>query len=307
MRIVLVGDGGGAKGLIQAPIIAEIEERTQRKVWQLCDLVVGTSVFGIQGAILASGRMSADNMMDLMYDTIPKLMHRRMWPLLPKYSRQPLVDVWNREIGSMRMSECRTRLMTTSVSECDRPCATTHYFKSWEPGDGALPLLDVVQRTFAAPLYFGGLVDKLRRTVWLDGGTGGDNCPLLEALAEVLAFGWLSGGERVHILSLGTGWSNQSIPFERADNWFGRNTREARVYMNPAEGGLARQQSTRRSTHLVEMVASVLPQLTYQRLDCEIPEKLDKMDAVDALGEYVKYGNGLSQELDLRPFLEKAC
>jgi uncharacterized protein len=48
---VLCIDGGGIRGLIPALVLAEVEQRTGRRIAEMVDLVAGTST----GGILASG------------------------------------------------------------------------------------------------------------------------------------------------------------------------------------------------------------------------------------------------------------
>lgn len=294
MKRILSVDGGGAKGLIPGSVLDAVERTTGRPLWQTFDLIVGTSVGSILGAIAATGKLNAADTLDLMYDTIPRLFSRRMWPLLPKYSRKPYEAVWRKEVGdAFLMRECRTPYMCTAVNLCD---GQTHYFKSWEPKDGGLRLVDATLRSFAAPLYFGGLVDKANKAVWLDGGTGGDNCPLLEATYE--AVGWLSAGHDVHILSLGCGHSDQSVPFARASMWLGRNTREVGAYADISDGGMARQQSTRARVDVVRRVADILPALTLDRVDTTLPGDMDIMDGVRYADAYVRIGAEIARAVD---------
>ena len=51
MRILAI-DGGGIRGIIPALVLAEIEDRTGRRVADLFDLVAGTSTGGILAAAL---------------------------------------------------------------------------------------------------------------------------------------------------------------------------------------------------------------------------------------------------------------
>ena len=50
---VLSLDGGGIRGIISAIILKEIERRTQKRIWQLFDLIAGTSTGGFLAMILA--------------------------------------------------------------------------------------------------------------------------------------------------------------------------------------------------------------------------------------------------------------
>ena len=44
---ILFLDGGGVKGLLQIEILMQIEEKTERKITDLFDWIVGTSTGGI--------------------------------------------------------------------------------------------------------------------------------------------------------------------------------------------------------------------------------------------------------------------
>jgi len=44
---VLSIDGGGIRGIIPAMILAEIERRTGKQIWEMFDLIAGTSTGGM--------------------------------------------------------------------------------------------------------------------------------------------------------------------------------------------------------------------------------------------------------------------
>ncbi len=129
MKRILVLDGGGCKGLMQAVVLSEIESLAGRPVHQIFDLIVGSSVGAILGSVLAAGNVSAYLMQKSMTEFVPRLFSRRPWPLLPKYDRQRVFTMW-RALGldGLMMYEVRTKFMCTAVSYVDR---MTHFFKSW--------------------------------------------------------------------------------------------------------------------------------------------------------------------------------
>ncbi|MGF1673571.1 MAG: patatin-like phospholipase family protein, partial [Rivularia sp. (in: cyanobacteria)] len=49
---ILSIDGGGIRGIIPSIILKEIEQRTQKRIWQLFDLIAGTSTGGFLAMIL---------------------------------------------------------------------------------------------------------------------------------------------------------------------------------------------------------------------------------------------------------------
>ena len=294
MKRILVLDGGGAKGLIQSAILAQVERKLGKRCHELFDLIVGTSVGAVAGALLASGKVTAHLMHEQMKATIPALFKRRFWP--PRYRRDALIKVFNHEVGEgFRMNQCRTKFMCTSVNMVD---GRTHYFKSWEPADGVMGLLDAVNRSYAAPLYFGSLVDEQAKAVWLDGGTGNENCPIVEAVVETVRQEWL-GNEDVHLFSLGTGWHETRIPFGKAKRY--RTIRQVLYYMQPVDGGLARNQAVKSRVEQVLAIAKVLDNFSMQRLDKIIDEKMDRLDGVRYMDEYERIGNELGAEVDYTP------
>lgn len=62
-------DGGGMKGLMQVDILYEIEKRTGRKIIELFDWIVGTSVGAVIAMALVHGKKSF-NLADLLWSCI---------------------------------------------------------------------------------------------------------------------------------------------------------------------------------------------------------------------------------------------
>src|ERR1700761_6114597 len=57
---VLAIDGGGIRGIIPATILSILEARLQRPLWQVFDLIVGTSTGGIIAAAIGAGAKQGD-------------------------------------------------------------------------------------------------------------------------------------------------------------------------------------------------------------------------------------------------------
>lgn len=300
MRRILVIDGGGLKGFIPLQVLKRIEDATSQPLWETFDLVLGTSVGAILGAMVACGALMMVQAVDLMDEVAPRMFKRRLWPLLPKYSRKRFRQAWSDHVPDMNLGDCPTTLVTTSVNLCD---GRTHYFKSDDPADAGISLADAVMRSFAAPMFFGGMVDKKGEAVWLDGGTGIDNCPILEGLYEALARGWLADEEGVHVLSLGCGFVREGMSFKRARRKVGKTIRELVAFMDPEEGGMARQQSIDSRVSMAHRIADFLPQLSMQRLDVQIPSRMDKLDGVKYIPTYREYGKRVANDLDVTPLL----
>lgn len=281
MKRVLVLDGGGIKGTMQTEVLVRMEREIGKPLSSYFDLIAGSSVGAIIGGMIASDRMSMEEFLDLFYDVVPRLFKPR--PLLfnkSKYSRKPLTVALERHLGAMKMGECKTKFMCTSVDLCD---GRTHFFKSWEPKDGNIVMRDAITRTYAAPMYFGPVIDYDDERVWMDGGTGIENCPILEALVEIVDQGWLADG-KVEIVSIGTGVSNHAIPFKKAKRygWL----RQIGAFIDPKDGGLGRQEAVQNAVHKAKQIAGDLVNLTVTRWDVSIKKETDRLDGRKYMSYY---------------------
>lgn len=293
---VLQIDGGGAKGVIPANLLKYIELQIGKPISEIFDLVVGSSVGAIIGGCLASGKLTAPALYELMKSALPVVFKKRIFRNYltdPRYNRQPLVDFISQNIGSMKMKECATNFMCTAVDVCD---TQTHFFKSWEPEDGEMILLNSINYSYAAPFFFGQLIDEVNKAVWMDGGTGGDNCPLIETIIECLRQGWIQN-KKVHVLSLGCGDPNLSTPFDKAKGlnvlgqvWF---------YLQPDQGGLAKEQSMRMNVSIADALASTLGTFTFNRVDPVIDKKYDILDGAQYFYVYEEYSKTVVNQIDL--------
>jgi hypothetical protein len=297
-RVVLSLPGGGAMGLIQIACLAEVERRLGFPLTKNLALIVGTSVGSINGGVLASGRKTAQQTEGIFEHALRSVFQRTGF--MPKYDRRNLQPPIDGALGAgFLMRDCVTKFLATSVGEVS---GRTHYFKSWEQTDGALPLLAVMQRSSAAPMFFGGMVDEAAQEVWLDGGTGMENCPLFAVVTECLRQGWMTGADTVHVLNIGTGWRPFGTPFARARRRWMKNLREVLGFMDPADGGMARHQSTVLAIAQCEALAATYPWFTFQAVDCDVTPDQDQMDALDHAEEYRALGTAMAQKVNLGVF-----
>ena len=298
MRRVLCLDGGGAKGVIPATVLAEIEKHTDKKVSNIFDLIVGTSAGALIGGCLASGKIDAVKYQKELVKNTPDIFKKRLRiPILqPKYSRKPLVKCLKEFVGAdLFMKSCTTKFMSTSVNMVD---GRTHYFKSWEEKDGELNLIIGLNRSYAAPLYFGSIVDKEDKAVWLDGGTGMTSSPQVEAYIEILRQSWLNN-EPVHMLSLGCGQSSGKMSFKEAAKV--KNAKQVSYFMNPVNGGLARKQSISAVSAWLKEISDSSEDFSYQRIEIyNMSKDLDVMDGVKYVHCYERMGEDIAKHVDYK-------
>ncbi len=288
--------GGGVKGYAEAQVL-KFNERQYGRLCDYYDLMCGSSVGAINASILATGRVSADELEKIYPSMIKRVFKGKKWyqfPKSPKYDRGNFREVWEEVIGSdFRLGDCVTKLQITSVNLMTQ---RNHFFKSWDPKDANENLCTVVMRSFAAPLYFGTLVDKKNQAVWFDGGMGYSNLPLDQARIE--ARDLLQYGTDIEFHGYGCGFANQDISFKKAAKY--KTLRQISRYFDLGDGGLAKAQSRAEQVNKMAVIAKHVKGIGFKYWDTIIPKKIDKLDGVKYLSEYKSVG----LEMRKRPMLD---
>ncbi|MHA1522308.1 MAG: patatin-like phospholipase family protein [Promethearchaeota archaeon] len=295
MRRILVLKGGGVRGILQLSALEILEKHYNKKICEIFDLIVGTSVGSMTGGILATGRYDMAKYYDLFVRYIPRIFKRRRGLGLfhPIYKRENFYKMWADLFGDdpPLMGDCKTKFLCTSVDLCD---FRTHYFKSWDKKDGTLELKEAIARSFAAPYYFGPVVDRVNKSVYVDGGAGDSNTPLNIAYAESINQGWYRS--RVEFTVLGTGVVDYSSTFEKAQNI--NLYRQMMAFLNPREGGLARIQSTINQISHMEIIAKAESLISFNYYDVEIGPEYSGIDRTEHIQAYKAFGNIIAAKVD---------
>jgi uncharacterized protein len=219
---VLAIDGGGIRGLIPALVLAELERRAGRRVFELFDLIAGTSTGGILAcALCAPDPLPAEEVAAIYEDEGPAIFDRSVWQRIrsaeglldEKYDAAELDRVLERFLSGKRLAETRPDLI---VPTYDMTQPGPYFFKSRKARERQtedFPLTVVARATSAAPTYFEPL--PVRERALVDGGVFAVN-PAMTAFAEVLRF---EPGAEVVLLSLGTGQRTRKRRFADVDDW----------------------------------------------------------------------------------------
>ena len=256
MKRILILKGGGVRGILQLDALRRIEDYYQKPLYQIFDLIVGTSVGAITGGILATGKFTAEEYAVFFIKYLPRIFKKYWWRgvLGPLYKRKPYYQMWRdffgheRDTGKLLMNQCKTKFMCTSINICD---SRTHFFKSWEPKDGKEELRVVIAKSFAAPYYFGQYADPKHQAIWIDGGTGDSNTPLDIAYAEAINLGWHKSP--LDFVVIGTGTADYSIPYKKAKSR--GELQQLLTFISPKHGGFARLQSTLNQIDRMHIIA----------------------------------------------------
>lgn len=221
MRVLSI-DGGGIRGLIPALVLAEVERRTGRRVFELFDLIAGTSTGGILAcALCAPDPLPAEQLVALYEEEGPQIFDRSLWQRIhsaeglvdEKYDGTALDRALERFLSDKRLSDSRPDLLVPAYNMGE---PGPYFFKSRkareQPSeDFALSL--VARATSAAPTYFEPL--PLDELALVDGGVFAAN-PAMCAFAEVLRF---HPAADVVLLSLGTGQRTRKRSFADVKDW----------------------------------------------------------------------------------------
>ena len=234
MRSILTIDGGGIRGVIPATVLVDIEERTQKPVAELFDLVAGTST----GGLLALGltkpgsdgapQFSAREMLALYESQGATIFQRDLWHrfvalesiLEEKYPTDGIEAVLLEYFGDTMLSDALTEILVTSY-ELER--RTPFFFRrsrARESADYNWRLRDAARATSAAPTYFeparleAASGDEYYALV--DGGVFANN-PGMCAYSEAKTL-W-PDEEDFLVVSLGTGELTRPIPYDEAKSW----------------------------------------------------------------------------------------
>lgn len=294
MKKVLVIDGGGSRGVIVTAFLKALEILLGKPIYEIFDLIVGTSVGGIIGGILSTGEISAQELHDIMYKEVDQIFKPSFYLpfLIPKYNNKCFDDIFSKYLRKdFLLKYCKTKFMCTSVNKVD---GKTHYLKNWEEKDGKISILDAIKRTSAAPYYFKHIKEE-KKNVWLDGGCGNANCPLLESFIDIVRLGYIK--EEVSILSVGTGYISNKKSFKEAikNGVIG----DFLSYSDPLNGGLARNQSTRVSIEMIKTLCGCFPNITFQRINEKIDKKIYGMDKTKYKKEYEEIGKNWINKIDI--------
>lgn len=219
---VLSIDGGGIRGIIPALVLAELERRSGRRVFELFDLIAGTSTGGIIAcALCVPEPLPAEQLVALYEEEGPEIFDRSIWQRVrsaeglidEKYDDGALDRALERFLSDKRLGETVPDLL---VPAYDTAVPGPHFFKTRavraDPGSD-VPLSEVARATSAAPTYFEPLAAGGRSLI--DGGVFAPN-PAMCAYAEVLRD---FPGAEVALVSLGTGELTRRRPWEQIKDW----------------------------------------------------------------------------------------
>jgi patatin-like phospholipase/acyl hydrolase len=244
VRILSI-DGGGMRGIIPAMILEEIERRSKKPIYELFDVIVGTST----GGIIALGLTLPDpqnpdkpryRAKDLVafYEKegekiFPEVPFKAARALLgPQYSPDGIEEVLKSYFGKAYLFDALTNVIIPAYEIEDRMHV---FFSTYDKNFFPYYMWEVARAASAAPTYFppfrvpratelDGSKRKKNYFALIDGGVFA-NDPSIHAIisAKRLEYDYFQKpDDPVHsflLLSIGTGRVPSTISFEEAWNW----------------------------------------------------------------------------------------
>jgi patatin-like phospholipase/acyl hydrolase len=219
---VLSIDGGGIRGIIPALVLEEVERRAGRRVFELFDLIAGTSTGAILAcALCAPDALAASRVVALYEEEGPEIFDRSIFQRISsanglldeKYDSAALDRTLARFLEDKRLSQTRPDLLVPAYDTAE---PGPYFFKSMrarESPEDDFPLSVVARAASAAPTYFEPSAVDGRALV--DGGVFAVN-PAMSAFADVLRF---EPGAEIILLSLGTGERTRRRSFAEIEDW----------------------------------------------------------------------------------------
>jgi len=220
MRVLSI-DGGGIRGIIPALVLTEVEKRSGKRVWELFDLIAGTSTGGILAcALCAPDPLPAEQLVALYEEEGPHIFDRSLWQRIrsaeglldEKYDSTALDRALERFLSDKRLAETKPDLLVPAYNMGE---PGPYFFKSRKARDENedFPLSAVARATSAAPTYFEAF--ELTGEALVDGGVFAAN-PAMCAFAEVMRF---QPAAELWLLSLGTGQRTRRRRFADVKDW----------------------------------------------------------------------------------------
>jgi hypothetical protein len=248
---ILALDGGGLRGVLTLGILREIEAELRARhggdenfrLADAFDLIAGTSTGAIIAAALSIG-MSVDELHAHYFELGHAVFKRsllRFGAVRAKYDGADVGKALRRVLGERRLGDAgyRTGLLVVAKRlDSGSPWLLSNnpampYMQRGDQAttiaNGEYPLWQVVRASTAAPHFFDpetiqiGRADGAVKAVhgeFVDGGVSPSNNPSLQALVAATVprcgFGWSTGPEQLHIVSVGTGKQNPELGLSNA-------------------------------------------------------------------------------------------
>lgn len=220
MKYLLSLDGGGVRGIATLEFLRRFEEHYQTKCADFFDFFAGTSIGGLIGLSLASGKSAEQTLADML-DNLNIVMDKsccdRVLPFQCKsiYNGKGKKRAIEAFVSDIPLSGFSKPIMIPTYDITNRK-VVLHTAES-----DLVSARVLADATTAAPSYFPpvqtGTQQKGKKIFEIDGGVAVNNPALIAMTHATKTIGWET--DEIKILSVGTGMDTRHISGVSARKW----------------------------------------------------------------------------------------
>ncbi|HEY9852642.1 MAG TPA: patatin-like phospholipase family protein [Leptolyngbyaceae cyanobacterium] len=247
---ILSIDGGGIRGIIPAIILAEIEKRTGKRIYEMFDLIAGTSTGGILALGLTKPNplnpkepdYTAEDAIDfyrkegkrIFYEPLMERFTKTDDMIRPKYASEGREQVLEEYFRDTTLKKSLKPVFLTSYDiELRMPIFFVSNQESEKKGENfckvchGFTMKQAAMATSAAPSIFEPyhlptIQTKSGFYTLVDGGvfaTNPTSLAIMEAIIDAREAGEKLNLDEILVVSLGTGSLTRKFAYDRAKNW----------------------------------------------------------------------------------------
>ncbi|MDB9817983.1 patatin-like phospholipase family protein [Pelagibacterales bacterium] len=215
-KLVLSLDGGGVRGLATVIFLKELEKASGKKIVDLFDFFIGTSVGGLNAMHLAVNEIEVSELEKFWsQDNLAMSMQSSFWTknfflkTKPIYNNKSKTELLEKYFGNKLISESKKPIAVLAYDvENRKPRVLTSYT------DQAIKATSAINATSAAPLYYPTV--KIEDGSWLIDGSVVSNNPCLIGYNEARKY---FKTDNIKVFSVGTGRHLNNLDGEDSSKW----------------------------------------------------------------------------------------
>ena len=215
-KLVLSLDGGGVRGLATVVFLKELEKASGKKIVDLFDFFIGTSVGGLNAMHLAVNEIEVSELESFWsQDNLAMSMQSSFWTknfflkTKPIYNNKSKTELLEKYFGNKLISESKKPIAVLAYDvENRKPRVITSYT------DQAIKATSAINATSAAPLYYPTV--KIEDGSWLIDGSVVSNNPCLIGYNEARKY---FKTDNIKVFSVGTGRHLNNLDGEDSSQW----------------------------------------------------------------------------------------
>lgn len=178
MKLILSLDGGGVRGIFEVRILQYIEQKMNKKIFDIFDMVVGVSIGSIIGALIVCELFDDVESFESMSNQLFTDKHILGPYIKTMYTGRKKTELLSRIFSNIRMCDISKQfvVLTSSIS------GVPTIFKTSDTNHSNLLVKDVLDASSAVPILFPP--KKIQNKFYMDGGIVSNDpvlCGIMEA------------------------------------------------------------------------------------------------------------------------------